>query len=990
MKLLHTLTKCGFVLAALVLFSNAALAQRTVKGKVTDSESGEALIGATVVVVGTSRGATTNVDGAYSVEVPSGATQLRFAYTGYAEQVVDLGASNTLDIALKPGTVLDEVVVVGYGTLKAKEVTSSIVSVKAEDFNRGNVTSPAQLIQGKIAGVTIARPGSDPNGEFAIRLRGLSSISSGTSPLIVVDGVPGVSLNLVDPNDIASIDVLKDGSSAAIYGTRASSGVILITTKKGQSGVTRAEYNGFVAFDQIARRYETLNASDFTRLGGVDLSPGEDIDTDWMDEISQTGTSNVHNLSISGGAGRGSFRASFNYRDVAGILRTTGLTQYNGSLSFTQKVLNDRLSIDGNLFITSRDAEYGFPEAFRYAVVNNPTAGVRSGDAEFTRFGGYVEKDLFDYFNPVAMIEQNFNRGKVNRMLGNVRLTYDLMSNWNVALNLSQERSSDNYSQFYSKQSKFRGFGRNGAGVRGVNNNLTNLLELQSEYSINLGNNSSLRLLGGYSYQDFEYDGMRVDAGNILTNVLENNNLLAFQEVLRGLANVSSYRGENTLVAFFGRAQLNINDTWFGQVGLRREGSTRFGENNRWGTFPWVSAGVNLEKLVDIPAVDQLKLRVGYGVTGNQPNQNGLSKLQFLPGSSFYFNGNYVPSYGPSQNPNPDLKWEEKGEFDAGVDFALLDYKVTGSLDFYQRTTNDLLLFFGVPQPPNLAGRTWQNIASFKSTGFEAAVSLNNLVNKENFKWTPSFVFSTYNVKLTDLGRADTVASANVGAPGQNDVFYTILYNGADLGTLWGPVREGVNPDGSITYKDINGDGQIDRDAFSKDQTAIGNGIPAFELSMNNNFTFGNFDLNFLLRGVFGHDLANEYRVFYENLDPTAATWNKVNTKYFDESVKAQNRFDDTHVERATFLRLDNATLGYNFKLGSGSWFNKARVYVSGQNLFTLTGYTGVDPEPRLADAGSSDNGGFAGGNDPLAIGIDRRTTYFLARTISIGVNFGF
>jgi TonB-linked SusC/RagA family outer membrane protein len=989
MKLLHTLTKCGFLLAALLLFGNAALAQRTVKGKVTDSESGEALIGATVVVVGSTRGATTDIDGAYTVEVPAGATQLRFAYTGYAEEVVDLGASNVVDIALKPGTVLDEVVVVGYGTLKAKEVTSSIATVKAEDFNRGNVTSPAQLIQGKVAGVTIARPGSDPNGEFAIRLRGLSSISSGTSPLIVVDGVPGVNLNLVDPNDIASIDVLKDGSSAAIYGTRASSGVILVTTKKGQSGVTRAEYNGFVAFDQIARRYETLNAADFTRLGGVDLSPGEDIDTDWMDEITQTGTSNVHNLSISGGAGRGSFRASFNYRDVAGILRTTGLTQYNGSLSFTQKVLNDRLSIDGNLFLTSRESEFGFSEAFRYAVVNNPTAGVRSDDAEFTRFGGYVEKDLFDYFNPVAMIEQNFNRGKVNRMLGNVRLTYDLMSNWNVALNLSQERTSDNYGQFYSKQSKFRGFGRNGAGVRGVNNNITNLLELQSEYTINFGSNSNLRLLGGYSYQDFQYDGVRVDAGNILTNVLENNNLFAFQELQRGLANVSSYRGENTLIAFFGRAQINIDDTWFGQVGIRREGSTRFGPNNRWGTFPWVSAGVNLEKLVDIPAVDQLKLRVGYGITGNQPNQNGLSILQFAPGASFYYNGNYVPSYGPSQNANPDLKWEQKGEFDAGVDFALLDYKITGSLDYYNRTTNDLLLFFPVPVPPNLAPNTWQNLASFTTNGFEAAVNFNNLVNKENFKWSPGLIFNTYSIKLTDLGRQDTVRSANVGAPGQNDVFYTILYNGIQLGTLWGPVRESVNTDGSIAYKDINGDGKVERESFA-DQTVIGNGVPDFELSINNNFTFGNFDLNFLLRGVFGHDLANEYRIFYENLDPTAATWNKVRTDFFNENLKAQNRFDDTHVEKATFLRLDNATLGYNFNLGSGSWFNKARIYLSGQNLFTITNYSGVDPEVRLADTGSSDNGGGAFGNDPLAIGIDRRTNYFLARTISIGVNFGF
>ena len=990
MKFLHTLSKCGFLVAALLLMGNVAWSQRTVKGKATDADSGEGLIGATVAVVGTTRGAVTDIDGNYSVDVPEGATQLRFSYTGYTEQVIDLGASNVVNVAMKPGTVLDEVVVIGYGTLKSREVTSSIVSLKSEDFNKGNVTNPAQLIQGKIAGVSISRPGSDPNGDFTIRLRGLSSIQSGTSPLVVVDGVPGVSLNLVDPNDIASIDVLKDGSSAAIYGTRASSGVILITTKKGVAGTTRAEYNGFVAFDQVAKRYNVLSADDFIAAGGTDLSPNDNTSTDWFNEITQTGVSNVHNLSLSGGVGKGSFRASFNYRDNSGILRTTGLKQYNGSLSFTQKVLNDRLRIDGNLFLTSRESEYGFLEAFRYAIVNNPTAGVKSTDAEYSRFGGYVEKDLFDYFNPVAMIEQNYNRGNINRMLGNVRATLDLTSNWNVSMNLSQERSANNGSEFYSKQSKFRGFGRNGVGIRSVDNSTTNLLELQTEYKLNLGGNSDLRFLGGYAYQDFQYNGFRADAGNILTNVLENNNLRAFQELPRGLATVTSYRNENKLIAYFGRALLNIDDTYFGQVGLRREGSTRFGANNRWGLFPWVSAGVNIEKLTDIPGVDQLKFRVGYGVTGNQPNQNGLSVLQFAPGASFYYNGNYVPSYGPSQNANPDLKWEQKGEFDAGIDFNLMDYKIGGSIDFYNRKTNDLILNFPVPVPPNLAATTWQNIASFESTGLEAVVNFNNLVNNDNFQWTPGLLFSTYKVKLTDLGRADTIASANVGAPGQNDVYYTILYNGAPLGQLWGPKRESVNADGTITYQDLDGNGTVDINTFNADQTKIGSGIPAFELSMVNSFTMGNWDLNFLLRGVFGHDLANEYRVFYENLDPTAATWNKVDTKYYDPTLTASNRFDDAHVEKATFLRLDNATLGYNFNLGSGTWFNKARLYVSGQNLFTITGYTGVDPEARLEDPGSVDNGGRTATPNPLNIGIDRRSTYFLARTISVGVNLGF
>jgi TonB-dependent starch-binding outer membrane protein SusC len=998
MKFSNTFIKGSLLAVLLVMLANFTFAQRTIKGKVTDGDNGESLIGATVTVVGTTRGAVTDIDGNYAVVVPDGSTQLRFAYTGYTEQVVTLGTSNTLDVAMAPGTVLDEVVVVGYGNIKAKEVTSAIASVKADDFNRGNVTDPAQLIQGKVAGVSITRPGSDPNADFTIRLRGLSSISSGTQPLVVLDGVPGASLSLIDPNDIASFDILKDGSAAAIYGTRASAGVILITTKKGSAGKTTAEYNGFVAFDQVARRYNTLNADEFVAIGGTDLSPNANVNTNWFDEITQTGRTNVHNLSLSGGAGNGSFRASFNLRDVEGILRNSGREQYNGSLSFTQKVLNNRLTLDGNLFMTSRNSNFGFQEAFRYAVVNNPTAGITGTESEYEKYGGYVEKDLFDFFNPVAMIEQNSNTGKSTRILGSIRAGYTILPGWNANLTLSQERSNSNNSEFYSKQSRFRGIGRNGLGVQGSDASISEVLEATTDYTLKLGK-SDLKLLGGYSWQEFRNNGMRVEAGNILTNVLANNNLAAFQDLDRGLAEVGSYNNENRLIAFFGRAKLNFNDVVNVEAGLRREGSTRFGENNKWGLFPFASAALSLDKLVTVNGVDALKLRGGFGVTGNQPRDNGLSTLLFVPGASFFYNGNYVPSYGPNRNPNPDLKWEEKRELNVGLDYALAGYKLTGSLDWYTRNTVDLIQEVNVPSPPNLFNRTFQNVATLSTTGFEASLSINNLIDAASFKYTPSFVFNTYNIRIDDF-RNDTIAYANVGAPGQNDNFYTILYNDAPIGQLWGPVRESVNPDGTIVYKDIDGNGNgNDFGAFNKDQTKIGDGVPDFELGFNNSVTFGNFDLNFFLRGVFGHDLANEYRVFYENVSDGNVTWNKVNTEFFDPNVTAASRFDDTHVERASFVKLDNATLGYNFKLPSGTWFSRARVYVSGQNLFTITNYSGVDPEPRVVDPGSVDNGGRAGtlsngvfvpNADPLAVGIDRRSTYFLARTVSVGVTFGF
>ena len=996
MKFLHTFTKCGFLMAVLLLLSNAAFAQRTVKGKVTDAESSEGLIGATVTVVGTTRGASTDIDGNYSVEVPEGSTQLRIAYTGYTEQVIDLGASNDVEVAMKPGTVLDEVVVVGYGTIKAKEVTSAVASLKREDFNGGNITSAAQLIQGKVAGVSIGRPGSDPNGEFTIRLRGLSSLSAGQSPLVVLDGVPGVSLSLVDPNDIQSIDVLKDGSAAAIYGTRASAGVILVTTKKGTAGRTTADYNGFVALDQVANRYNTLNAARFVELGGDDLSPNSNADTDWFDEITQTGISQVHNLGLSGGMGNGAYRVSFNFRDVDGILRTTGFKQYNAGLNFNQKMLNNRLTINGNLALTTKDADYSFLEAFRYAVISNPTAEIRSSDAEFTRYNGYVEKDLFDYLNPVAMIEQNFNRGKVNRLLGNAHADFEIVSGLVAGLTLAQERKTETFSEFYSKQSKFRGAERNGFGSQGTANDIINTLELTGNYTRKFGNNSDFKLLGGYSFQQFNYEGLGIAAGNIISNEFTNASLGSFQDVSRGLAGVNSYKNESRLIAFFGRASFNIDDKFFASAGLRREGSTRFGPNNKWGLFPFFSAGVDITKFAEVGGVDQLKLRAGYGVTGNQPGQNSLYRRTYEPGARFFYNGNYVPSYGPVRNANPDLKWEEKGEFNVGLDYAFAGYKLQGSLDFYNRNTKDLILALTVPVPPNLSSRTIANVATISSTGFEATVNANNLIDGENFKYTPGLVFTTYTVKLKDFSAAnDTTAYANVGSPGQNGINYTLLYNGAPLGQLWGPVRTGVTSDGKLTYEDIYGDGLTgtigEINGYDQDQRKIGNGVPKFELGLNNSFAMGRFDLNFFLRGVFGHDLANEYRVFYEGLDPTAKTWNKVDTKFFNPNVTAPNRFDNTHVEKATFVRLDNATLGYNFGLPSSSWFTKARVYVSGQNLFTITNYTGVDPEARVGDPGDGGNRSRESTNfDPLAPGIDRRNTYFLARTVSFGVNFGF
>lgn len=992
MKFLHTFTKCGLLVAFLMLLGNVALAQqRTVKGKVTDAESGDALIGATVSVVGTTRGAVTDIDGNYAVDVPTGATQLRFAYTGYAEEVVTLGASNVVEIALKPGTQLDEVVVVGYGTLKTREITGSVSSVKSAEFNKGNVNDVGALIQGKVPGLVVARPGNDPNGTFNLRLRGLSTASQNTSPLIVIDGVPAASLRQVDPNDIESIDVLKDGSAAAIYGTRASSGVIIITTKKGQTGRSTVDYNGSVSFENIAKKLDLLSGAEYVSLaGGTDLGSN----TDWYDEITQTGVTHIHGLNMSGGTAKTNYRISMNYRDVTGIAKGTGFQQYNANISLQQKALSDRLLISANAGTLSRDAELGFKEAFRYATVFNPTAPVSSTDATYSPFGGYFQfPGSFDQFNPVAMIEQGTNDDRIGNFFGNIKGDLRLADGLTVSAFYSQIRDVKKHREYYVKQAYYRGRGGQGQGFLSQEDKTNELFESTLTYDKKF-DKVGLKFLAGYSWQEFQEEGFGTSAGNTLLNELTTDNLGAFVDYYYGLAIPSSYRiPDHRLIAFFGRVNLSYDDTYYLTASLRREGSSRFGVNNRWGLFPSISAGVQLNKFIGGETFDNLKLRAGYGVTGGTPIEGGLSVDKIGPlGSFFYDAGTYRLAYGPiGTNANPDLKWEKKADINVGVDWAIMNYKLSGTIEYYQTTTTDLLYPFNVPVPPNFNPITWLNVGELKNSGFELSANLVAL-DRENLKWNTGVTLSTYKTKLVDLyADFESVQLANVGAPGLNGEYYALIQKGEPIGNL--VVRDFVRIDdaGNYVFRDANGAETTDPSKAAK--VVAGNGLPKFDFGWTNDLTFGRFDLQFFLRGVFGHSLANEFRVFYESLDPDTKTWNKVRTDFFNEKLKAKNAPSSYHVEKADFVRLENITVGYNFKLPSSSWFTKARVYVNAQNPLVFTNYSGVDPEVRFADPGSVDNGNTPAREtnpDPLVPGIDRRSTYFRSRVVTLGVNFGF
>ena len=979
------------LLSCFVLLGVSSYAQKTISGIITDSDTGEALIGANVLAKGTTVGTITDIDGSYSINVPQGTEALIISYTGYSDQEVLIGNQTSISVALGAGELLDEVVVVGYGTQKSKEITSAVASVSEEDFNVGNVNDPAQLLQGKVAGLTITRANGDPNGQLGIRLRGLSTIGAQAEPLVILDGVPGATLSNIDPRDIETIDVLKDGSAAAIYGTRGSSGVIIVTTKKGAKGTSKINYNGYVATESIARTPDISTAAEFRAAGGNDAGST----TDWYDEISQTGLAHAHNLSLSGGTEATSYRASFNYRDFEGVVLNTGFDQINGSLSLSQKALNNKLNVGLNLIATDRKSDIGLPEAFRYATIFNPTSAVFNDD------GTYNNPSGFDVFNPVAMVELAEVVQDRFELLANITASYNITDNLKITGSYAKQKDDIVVSEFYPSNLIYRGgTARNGLARKVGINRFNDLFEGTLQYT-GQANAFSYTLLAGTSYQEFNFSGFGVESGGFLLDFNGFNQLGQAADNFDGLARIASFGDLYRIQAQFGRANLNFDDTYFLSASVRREGSDRFGEDNRFGIFPAVSAGVNLAKLANLSNVDNLKLRVGYGVTGNLPNENNLFASVFDPGPRFFSDGDFVPSFGPTRNPNPDLQWETKTEINVGVDFALLDSRLRGAIDVFNRTTEDLILDTPVPVPPNLAESTFLNVAQFSTNGVELALTY-DVVKNSNFSYTPSFIFTSYNTVLDEyLENTPSEFRANLGAPGQNidqaGLGLILLEEGQALGQIVAPVWGGTDEMGNNLFVDQQtGNLVAPSETDADDWVIVGNGLPDFEMSLNNSFNFGDFDLNLFFRGSFGHSLVNTYRAFYEFF-PENAGANSINSDEANPDVTSAS-YNDTHVENASFVRLDNASFGYTFDTANNDKIGSARIYIAGQNLFTITGYTGVDPEVRLGDEGSVDNGGRPNNDlfgvepllDVLAPGIDRRNTYFNTRTVTFGLNITF
>ncbi|MFT4804341.1 MAG: TonB-linked SusC/RagA family outer membrane protein [Psychroserpens sp.] len=986
----------NLLLSFTFLLGSAVYAQK-VTGTVTEGSA--ALPGVSIQVKGSETGTQTDFNGKYSINASAGEV-LVFSYLGYKKEERTVGSEAVINVSLiQDATSLNEIVIVGYGNTTKKEVTSAVTTVSEEEFNKGTVNSPAGLLQGKVAGLSIYNKGGNPNQDAVIRLRGISTVGANSSPLIVVDGVIGASLNNVDPSDIETMTVLKDGSAAAIYGSRGSSGVIIVTTKRGKSGTTQVSYNGSVAVAAIQNTIDVMSGDEFAAAGGTDLGNR----TDWLDLVTRKAVTNVHNVAVSGGYEGTSFRVSTNFRDAQGILGNSGFNQFNTRLQASTRILNDKLKVDFNASYTKRDSEFGFNEALRYAVLYNPTAPIYGADSPYPfnadTYGGYFETlGLFDSFNPVSIQNQNTNQGDRNEFTYSANFRYDVSDSFKLNAIYSQQTSKFTNSAYYRTTSLFRGGAssptRKGLANKTSGGNEFKLFEIYGDYNLDISDKINMKFTGGYSWQQENSSSYFLEAGDFPNDNLAYLDALEWSQdvVNAGQINISSDRSpDQKIIAMFGRLNFTYDDAIFFNASLRREGSTKLGENNQWGVFPALGLGADINKYLQLDNVELLKVRLGYGVTGSLPSQYGLQYARFNPAADKL-------STVAVTDANPDLKWEEKAETNLGFEFNRGRFSST--LDLYTRTVSDFILERTVDVAVFPTGTRVENGGDLSTKGFELALNY-NVIKSADLNYTTGLVLSSYK---TTLDSFDTPGlRGNLGAPGQNDTRVILVAAGQEIGGIYGPVWDGTITDGSQNFVDSNGDGTIQVDqlydnaidadgdgVIDGDLQKLGKGIPDFELGWTNSLTYKNWDVNMFFRGAFGHSMVNSFRVFYEPRVGSQGSYNFINTPLADAQI-TNAKFSSLYVEKADFVKLDNLSVGYTFDIADeNNYFDNVRLTLSGQNLFTITNYSGADPEPSLIDNGAVDNGGFAGVGDPLTPGIDRRYNYFSATTITFGININF
>ncbi|KAF2511561.1 TonB-dependent receptor [Flavobacterium zhairuonense] len=985
-------TKTAVFMIFMLFLSAGMFAQekKQISGTVYDN-TGTVLPGASVIEVGTKNATTTDFDGKFTLTVAVGGS-IEVSFIGSTNQKIQItSATKNLDVRLQnDGYQLAEVqvVAVGYGTQKKADLTGAISTVKADDLVKGTISSTEQVLQGKVAGLNVIRPSGDPAAGSTLRLRGGTSLTASNNPLIVVDGIAGVDINIVQPSDIKTVDVLKDASATAIYGSRGANGVIIITTKSGTKGVS-VTYSGLSSIGYVNDNLDLLSANqwrNYVRTTGNKDAVDYGANTDWQKAIEQTAISQSHTLTINSGKADSGFRTSLSYLNNEGVIKNSGLERLSGNVTAYQYLGDNKdVKFDMGLFANIDKWHPIDYRIFEYAYNLNPTIPVYTPTGEFSSVAGN------QYYNPVELLTNRTVDNERHRLLGYFKTEVKFLNDFLAVANISLEHNAVKGGTYKPSYAVLEGTTEGGYAQRTYAEYTNAQGELYVNYT-KVIDKHNISALGGYSYLENIYEGFGAQRSGFVTDAFSYNNLGAGYKYRLG--DVYSYKGKSNLVSFYARANYSYDGKYLLTATVRRDGSSRFGENNKWGTFPSASVAwkISNEGFMDGTKgwLDNLKLRVGYGVTGNQDGIGEYKSLSILGvGNDSYYDpvtGTWSLAYSPQQNPNPDLKWESTEQINVGFDFTLFN-RISGSFEWYSKQTKDLLYTYEVPQPPYLVGTMLANVGEMSNKGVELTLNA-DIIKGPKFNWNANLTLGHNVQKIEKLSnptyKTDVIYSGSLhGLAGMSGQYSQIIAEGYPVGTFWGFRNAGLDSAGKIQYYNAAGDIVPESALVDADKTDLGNIQPDLTLGIGMNFTYGKFDLGISGYGMFGQKALNATNMMLN--DPTRLPAYNVPDDFLGSGITSAPKYSDYWIEDASFFRLQTLSFGYTMPLGTQQK-SKLRFYLMGENLFVITGYKGVDPEIGL----NAQNGvnGVIDQTGLASPGIDRYNNYPRPTTISVGLNF--
>lgn len=956
--------------------------KKTIKGKVSD-ENGMPLPGASIMDEKTKKGVITDIDGNFEITVEDSAAMLLVTYVGYKPKRISANQDNSVIQLFPDTTELKEVVLIGYGSSSRKDVTGAVSSIAAKDMNQGAVVNPLQLISGKMAGVNITQTGSEPGTSPSIRIRGISSLIGGNDPLVVVDGVQGNMdlLNQIPPSEIASMDILKDASATAIYGSRGAAGVVIVSTKKNKAGRTTVEYSASTAMDYIPKKLNMLNADQWweqAQLVSVPASANHGSNTDWYGILTKNGATQTHTLSFGGGSDKFSYRASISAILQDGVVINTNNQKYIGRIQATQSAIDDKLKLTFNLNSGVTNATNSIGSIGRAAFTSNLISNayvMRPTDPVYNTDGSYfTDPNVFQYLNPYAAAQTVTNEGQYDNLFGSLKADLDLFDGLTAGW-FGSWRKTNSTNGYYLPAESTNAYAMDQKGYANISNNKQNerLMNISLSYKKVFGNHS-INALALYEWQNQTYQGNFAQAKGFINNIATYNALQLGDLSKVQPGDLSSYKNDRTLVSFLGRVNYTFLNRYLVTASIRRDGSSVFGANNKWGDFPSASLGWQIDKepfMANQTVFDELKLRGGYGVTGNQQGLGPQNSISLVGGSGVtYFGGEQITNFNVTQNANADLRWETKKQTNLGVDFAILKRRIRGSVDVYRATTDNLLFDYSVPQPPFPFNSIKANVGSLLNEGLEVALGY-DLIKSENTTLTLAGNISFLRNEVLNLSGSINGVPLNTNNVPWGPSSYLIA--GQPIGTFNILHHTGKDNANSETVLDVDGNGIIDQGNTSPDRMIQGSALPTYTYAFNPTFQHKNLDVSMLWRGSGGNKIYNGLRSslsYLENIGKANILDSAIPLGLYTSKYGS-----DLWLEDGSFLRLENVTVGYNFHFEKVKYIESVRLSLTGNNLLLITNYSGIDPELNM-----SGSNGFGGDN-----GIYPRT-----RSFAFGLNVKF